>query len=143
MIDTYVEDVPPEATFAQTQSIVQRAYQKASGLPIDLAEDFVPAMQATYDAATRSRALVRSLRVLTALQARAGDKGVPKLSDLGLPGAATLDPYNGQPLRVKRLAEGWLVYSVGKNLTDDGGKFEDFSDAGLGPPPAVRKSGSQ
>lgn len=32
-----------------------------------------------------------------------------------------LDPFDGQPLRYRRVGEGFVVYSVGKNLVDDGG----------------------
>ena len=35
------------------------------------------------------------------------------------------DPYNGQPMRLKRLARGFLIYSVGVNGVDDGGTVED------------------
>jgi hypothetical protein len=36
--------------------------------------------------------------------------------------AVPLDPYDGQPLRYKKQAETYTVYSISKNLTDDGGK---------------------
>jgi len=39
------------------------------------------------------------------------------------------DPFDGKPLRYKHLERGYLVYSVGPDGTDDGGKE---------PPPAVR-----
>jgi hypothetical protein len=86
-------------------------------------------------AAERVRAQGRSLRVVNALQARvpAGSDTVPKLAELGLPAEATADPYNGEPLHVKKLPEGWLVYSVGANLVDDGGKLEKVVDVGFGP----------
>ena len=32
-----------------------------------------------------------------------------------------LDPYDGKALRSRRLADGYLVYSVGVDRTDDGG----------------------
>jgi hypothetical protein len=35
-----------------------------------------------------------------------------------------LDPYDGKPLRYRRLADGVTIYSVGPDLTDNGGKFE-------------------
>ncbi len=82
-----------------------------------------------------SRASIRSLRVLNALQAKSVSADeVPKLSELGLPESETIDPFNGQPLIVKKLPEGWLVYSVGRNLADDGGKFDNREDDGVGPP---------
>jgi hypothetical protein len=102
-----------------------------------LAENVKPAILAARQAADRNRAIIRCLRVLNALQAmeQKGDVPEPKLSDLGLPAEATVDPFTGEPLKVKRLPEGWLVYSEGQNLTDDGGQLDDprVGDVGLGP----------
>jgi len=85
--------------------------------------------------AERVRAQNRSLRVVSALQGHtaAGSDSVPQLADLGLPAEATVDPYNGEPLHVKKLPQGCLVYSVGGNLVDDGGKLEKVVDVGFGP----------
>ncbi len=93
----------------------------------------------------RAQAETRSLRVLNALQTHvpAGSETVPKLSELGLPPETTVDPFNGQPLHVKKLPNGWLVYSVGWNLIDDGGKISRGLDAGVGPPPAAKSSAQQ
>jgi hypothetical protein len=33
-----------------------------------------------------------------------------------------VDPYDGKPLRYKKLKNGYLIYSIGPNLKDDGGK---------------------
>ncbi len=35
------------------------------------------------------------------------------------------DPYDGQPLRFKRLTSGYVVYSIGSDLRDDGGSEGD------------------
>jgi hypothetical protein len=41
------------------------------------------------------------------------------------------DPFDGRPLRYRRLADGVVVYSVGDDRADDGGTLaDDF------PPPA-------
>jgi hypothetical protein len=86
------------------------------------------------------RAVIRSLRVVSALQTHVpkGSTEIPRLSDLGLPAEMTTDPFNGEPLHVKRLPQGWLVYSVGEDLTDDGGKLSPCQlpgcDRGVGPP---------
>ena len=81
--------------------------------------------------------------MLNALQTHvpAGSKEVPKLSELGLPAETTTDPFNGEPLHVKKLPQGWLVYSVGRNFKDDGGKLDDSvnGDVGVGPPTAEKK----
>jgi hypothetical protein len=94
-----------------------------------------PGLTACRAPAERTRAMSRSLRVLNALQARvpSGSDRVPNLNDLGLPAAATIDPFNGEPLHVKKRPEGWTVYSVGKNLVDDGGKLDGNTDIGAGP----------
>ena len=36
--------------------------------------------------------------------------------------AIPVDPFDGQPLRYKKLAKGYVIYSIGEDLTDDGGK---------------------
>jgi hypothetical protein len=85
---------------------------------------FAPPIQATYCAKCRNQAEIRCLRMLNALQRLELFSPIdepPKLVDLGLPADATTDPFNGEPLRVKRLPAGWLIYSVGMDLKDDGG----------------------
>jgi tetratricopeptide (TPR) repeat protein len=101
-----------------------------------LADLVEPAVVAGRAAMERTRAAIRCLRVLNALQARPEQGGAetPKLSDLGLPVTATTDPFTGKPLQVKKLPGGWLVYSLGKDLKDDGGDFTEARDVGVGPP---------
>jgi hypothetical protein len=36
--------------------------------------------------------------------------------------AVPLDPFTGDPLKYRQLAKGYVVYSVGQDLSDDGGK---------------------
>jgi hypothetical protein len=100
-----------------------------------------PGVKAAITALVTSQAIVRSLRVLNALQTHvpAGSDKIPKLSELGLPVETTIDPFNGEPLHVKRLSQGWLVYSVGRDLQDDGGDLENNRDVGVGPPRPVAK----
>ena len=101
----------------------------------------VPTLQAMIEATCRVRAQMRALRVLNAL-ARHSDvdnAAEPKLSHLGLPADVTIDPFDGKPLHLKKLPDGWLIYAVGKNLKDDGGKLADLQDIGLGPPTATEK----
>ena len=83
----------------------------------------------------RTRALLRCLRVLNALQGRLETTGAETaaLSELGLPTEITLDPFTGQPLQVKKTDRGWLIYSVGRDLKDDGGSLDDWKDYGVGP----------
>jgi hypothetical protein len=94
-----------------------------------------PAMVAVREATERTRAMCRSIRVLNALQTHAlpGSDSVPKLTELDLPDPVTIDPFSGEPLHAKRLSVGWLVYSVGADLVDDGGKVDGKTDVGVKP----------
>ncbi|WP_165064555.1 hypothetical protein [Paludisphaera rhizosphaerae] len=93
-----------------------------------------PSMNALRKSAEQQRAAVRSLRVLNALQARGVVDDPPNLAALGLPPEALIDPITGKALIVKKKPGGWLVYSVGANGVDDGGKLDKGEDVGFGPP---------
>jgi hypothetical protein len=80
-----------------------------------------------------SRCLIRSLRVVNALTAKNLTEVPANLTDLGLPAAAVTDPFVDRPLIVRRVNGQWLVYGVGSNLKDDGGRTESFEDVGYGP----------
>ena len=54
------------------------------------------------------------------------------LDQLGLPAKATIDPYTGKQLILKRRPRGWSVYAVRSNGTDDGGRFQKTADVGVG-----------
>jgi hypothetical protein len=107
-----------------------------------LTQLIIPATRAMSVASARAEATNHCLRILCALARReaAGNSGEPKLADLGLPPEATIDPFNGEPLRIKQLPDGWLVYSVGHDMKDDGGSLADLDDTGLGPPSAEKMS---
>ena len=83
---------------------------------------------------------MRAIRIINALQKKVSADGnnIPTMVELALPDEIGIDPFNGKPMIIKKLPEGWLVYSVGKNLKDDGGKFEtgpngEQLDIGFGP----------
>ncbi|QEG36490.1 hypothetical protein [Bythopirellula goksoeyrii] len=94
-----------------------------------------PALESAQIAANRDLALIRSLRVLNALQAYQAvhSKEATTIPDLDLPESATIDPFDGKPLKLKWTDEGWIVYSVFKNGVDDGGLFDKQQDIGLRP----------
>ena len=94
-----------------------------------------PALDSLREPTERLRATCRSLRILNAFQTRvaAGSDIAPKLADLGLPVSATIDPFNDELLHVKKLSNGWVVYSVGKNRVDDAGMLDKNIDIGVGP----------
>ncbi|MDC0937253.1 hypothetical protein OAS39_13290 [Pirellulales bacterium] len=100
-----------------------------------LASQLFPAIQAAREATSRVQAETRCLRLLNVLQR---DENQAKqneldLTHLGLPPDTILDPFDGQHLHVKRLSGGWLIYSVGRNLKDDGGAIGPFLDVGVSP----------
>ncbi len=101
-----------------------------------------PYIKVTYTAVARTRAEIRCLRVLIALQRHASGGGneLPKLTELHLSAESTTDPFTGEALHAKRTPQGWLIYSVGSNLRDDGGNLNDptNNDVGVGPPPPAK-----
>lgn len=99
-----------------------------------LVRNVIPAFNAVRGAMNRVRAQLRCLRVLNALQAlepQPEDSAVD-LTRLALPGNATIDPYTGEPLHVKRVKAGWIVYSVFDDRVDDGGNIKQHKDVGVG-----------
>ncbi len=88
----------------------------------------LPATVRLGEAERRRHAKLRSLIVcLAAERFRLAEGRWPTaLADL-VPGqlaAAPLDPFDGKPLRYRRLPDGVAVYSVGPDGTDDGGTFD-------------------
>jgi hypothetical protein len=86
-----------------------------------------------HQSAAHQLALLRSLRMLNAILTRGPEAGEVDLEELGLPAEAMIDPFTDKPLIVKRLPEGWLVYSIGSNLYDDRGAVDAGIDVGVGP----------
>lgn len=86
----------------------------------------LPATGAAFDATGRTLAARDTLRVAVAAERFRQKTGAfpTKVSDLVpayLP-AAPLDPFDGQPLRMKATATELIVWSVGKNGLDNGGQ---------------------
>jgi len=103
-----------------------------------LADIVVPSIDATRQATERTRAKIRCLRIVESVT-RLQQQGVEVtgLADLKLPEEDTTDPFTGKPLLMKKLPEGWVIYSVGNDLKDGGGKLDDQSDFGFGPVPPL------
>jgi hypothetical protein len=116
-------------------SDAQAAYRAAMNKAGPLTKLLGPAIEAANEAVTRNEAQARCLRVLNAILRRAPeDQADVKLDDLNLPKGTTTDPFNGQPLHLRHTDAGWLIYSVGGNLKDDGGQTDDdANDVGSAP----------
>jgi hypothetical protein len=137
VFEAYTEAVPLLESNRTYREDIERIQKAGSSLGF-LGREFFVSLTACREPSVGIQARIRSLRVVIALQnhARKGSNDVPRLSELGLPAETITDPYNGEPLHVKRLPNGWLVYSVGRDLKDDGGKLFESLDVGVGPPPS-------
>ncbi|NJL71098.1 MAG: hypothetical protein HC888_05500 [Candidatus Competibacteraceae bacterium] len=85
----------------------------------------IPAMPRALVAFTRIQAQLRSARVALAVsQYEQAHDELPESLDVLAPDfldIVPLDPFDEQPLRYRREGKGFIVYSVGDNLVDDGG----------------------
>ena len=69
--------------------------------------------------------LEAALDVGSSAAAENGHPANPEVTVAPLPGfleVVLTDPFDGQPLRYGRPAKGYVVYSVGQDRQDDGGK---------------------
>ena len=92
-----------------------------------LADLLIPATQAAYEANERAiAAMLRSLRIFNALTQYRDEHGreASGLEELSLPKEATIDPFSGEPLKLKHTDDGWIIYSVMTNGVDDGGRLQ-------------------
>jgi hypothetical protein len=138
VMDRYVQQTaePYHVVVASTPSAIPKRTTPWEALG-DLG---IPAIEVARKAAEKGQALLRCLRIVNEIT-RLEQQGVEVtgLADLDLPGEGTRDPFSSQPLLLKKLPHGWVVYSVGENLEDDGGRVDDQTDIGLGPvsPPVL------
>ena len=85
----------------------------------------------------RELALIRTARTIVAIEQyrRANAERIPEngnaLSNIQAP---LIDPFSGQPLKILQTSTGYVVYSVGTNRRDDGGRAVTVP-----PPPAGRQ----
>jgi hypothetical protein len=100
-----------------------------------LCELLYPALESADVAEARTIATIRALRIINRLTSHADREGreARGLADLALPESAVIDPFSGQPLRLKQTDAGWVVYTVFTNGTDDDGNFQEMADWGLAP----------
>ncbi|MGI9517933.1 MAG: hypothetical protein ACR2NP_12850 [Pirellulaceae bacterium] len=115
-----------EKTSAELEDIFDGAERRST-----VAAMIAPAIQHGRGSAHRILAQARCLRVINALHANMAAE--PWLEGLELPESTKLDPMTGQPLKVERTGAGWTVYSVGRDLTDNGGAFDRDQDWGFEP----------
>ncbi|WP_157593942.1 hypothetical protein [Rubripirellula obstinata] len=90
-----------------------------------------PAFETGLAALRRSQAKSQAILILAAWQDQGSDV-TTKVADLRLPASITLDPFDGSQMKLKATKDTVVVYSVGQNLTDDGGKLAGELDVGVG-----------
>jgi hypothetical protein len=138
ILDAYVDqlDMATNPWYEMRNQFVKRgANSRPTGHGV-LADLAIPALDAAYQSNARNLALVRSLRIFNALRLHAEENGheAQGLNDLPLPKEATIDPFSGEPLKLKHTDDGWIVYSVMENGVDDDGDFIGLKDYGVAPP---------
>jgi len=80
----------------------------------------------------RENTLLRGLQLRTAIERYTKEQGhaPDSLADLRprFLEELVLDPFSGKPFRYKRTEDGWLLWSIGPNLKDDGGDDKNPED---------------
>lgn len=97
-------------------------------LPV-LARLLAPAIDKVAEACRRNHAILRCTIVAVAMERYRKDKGrwpesIAELVTAGHLKAAPTDPFDGKPIRLKRLADGWLVWAIGMDGVDHGGTLD-------------------
>lgn len=113
--------LPPEQWAAPFAAI--RA--ETLNLPV-LARMLAPAMDKVAEACRRNHAVLRCTIVALAVERFRKETGrwperIDDLVSAGYLKTVPTDPFDGQPLRLKRTEDGWIVYSVGVDNQDNGG----------------------
>jgi hypothetical protein len=128
MVTRLVEaaDLPPE----QQRQAIQVVEDEARGLPHgSLTRMLLPAVSKVCEAFHRKLAQVRCMIALIAVERYRQAKmnwpeSLEEVVKAKLLDRVPLDPYDGKPIRYHRTADGVVVYTLGPDLTDDGGKID-------------------
>lgn len=88
----------------------------------------LPAMSKMGEAFRRKHATLRcTIVALVAERYRRENKGWPETVDQLCPkylSAVPLDPFDGKPLRYRRIKDAVVIYSIGQDGVDNGGNFD-------------------
>lgn len=104
---------------------IEESIRASSSWIPSIAQIQLPALTRIMEAQARDEALVRDTATAVAIERYrlVYDRLPDQLADLtpSFLESVPIDPFDGQPLRYQRLDAGYVVYSVGLNLKDDGG----------------------
>jgi hypothetical protein len=129
-------DKPFPQRLQGSRDVMSEAERRVSRRPWfhPLATVALPSFEHIFVDKAAHLARFRSARTGLAVERfRLGEGGLPgNLSEL-VPGhldEVPNDPFDGKPLRYKRLDPGYVVYSIGRDGDDDGGEERDRRDDG-------------
>ena len=115
----------PPANLAIT-NVWREAVEEAVNRKFVMSAILLPALDKAYFKDAESTALIRLSRVALVIEKfRLLEHRLPAtLDELGNLGSSEgrIDPFDGQPLRYKQLEKGYVVYSVGPDGQDNGGR---------------------
>lgn len=119
---------PPPASFALTNEVDALSRQAQTGYYIT-SSLFLPSCSRLIGRVAIKDATIRTALAAIAIERWRNDHNgqIPNSLDDLVPNylpSVPLDPYTGQPLKFKKKNKGYVVYSVGPDLQDDGGKPE-------------------
>ncbi len=120
-----------QMSFPEALRVVAGSETKLNGLPDSyrLSRTMLPAMSNTFNRQARGIAQLRVARTALSIERYRLAKGnPPKTLDDLLPSyckSVPVDPFDGQPLRYKKLAKGYIVYSIGDDMKDNRGTEKD------------------
>jgi len=116
-----------KATAVETAAIseLEQDTRRLTGVSARIILMVLPSYRRWVAADLKCRAQLRTARTALAVeQFRQANGRLPKTLDELVPkylDAVPPDPFDGKPLRYKRLEKGYVVYSIGPNETDDAG----------------------
>jgi hypothetical protein len=119
-----IAKLPPEQQEEPAKALEEKVKQARAKYDVIIAL-LMPAFLKVGEAYRRDQAYLRCAIVAVAAERYRRDYGkwptkIDELAPEYLKAVPT-DPYDGQPLRYKRLEDGAVVYSVGPDKQDDGG----------------------
>jgi hypothetical protein len=117
--------------FAKPEDVGKKVGKSIGDAALGLMMPAAVKVQNSYD---RCAQMQRIVEIAFALAAYRSDTGhyPAKLDDLTPKHIATVpgDLFSGKPLIYRPIADGYVLYSVGLNCTDDGGRFYDSDPPG-------------
>jgi hypothetical protein len=118
-------ELPDHERIAAAKAIVKKL-EEASGIQARMVRIIAPAYARLVELDLRSIALFRVARLGLAVERyRLAVGKLPDLLGELVPGyldSVPKDPFDGAQLRYKRLEKGYVVYSIGQDGSDDGGR---------------------